>query len=64
MMYNLASIHKNGNNTIFLIIKKENCNEVSQPVTAENIGMVFKEAIDSIFDPTTAMTDKQKEDFC
>ncbi len=60
MIYNLANIHKN-NNTIFSNYqKKENFNEESQPVTAQNMGMIFKEAIDSIFDPTTAMTDKQK----
>lgn len=64
MIYNLANIHKNNNNFIFSNYqKKENFNEASQPVTAENMGMVFKEAIDNIFDPTTAMTDKQKEDF-
>ena len=63
MIYNLANIHKN-NNTIFSNYqKKENFNEETQPVTAQNMGMIFKEAIDSIFDPTTAMTDKQKEDF-
>ncbi len=63
MIYNLANIHKN-NNTIFSNYqKKENFNEESQPVTAQNMGMIFKEAIDSIFDPTTAMTDKQKENF-
>lgn len=64
MIYNLANIHKNSNNSIFSNYqKKENFNEQSQPITAENMGMVFKEAIDNIFDPTTAMTDKQKEDF-
>lgn len=64
MIYNLGNIHKNSNNTIFSNYQKnENFNETSQPITAENMGMVFKEAIDNIFDPTTAMTDKQKEDF-
>lgn len=64
-LLNINNAHKNTNknNGIFLNSQKENSVMNNQSVTAENIGMVLKEAIDNIFDPTTAMSDKQKEDF-
>lgn len=43
--------------------KKQMNDETLQQKDKVSIGEMIKEAVDNIFDPTTGMTDKQKEEF-
>jgi hypothetical protein len=65
--FNVKAILNNKSSAADNLFAKYSISQETDGGTAKyddlNIGQVLKEAIDSIFDPTSGMTDKQKEDF-
>jgi hypothetical protein len=64
---NIRAILNNNSNAIDNIFANYQSANVSENESAEydnlSIGQALKAAVDSIFDPTSGMTEKQKEDF-
>jgi len=62
-MFNMNISGINKINSCFSNFQKEDAETAKEPVSVENMGLLYKEAIDKIFDPTSAMTEEQKQEF-